>query len=81
MDFLNCPRCHTAALMRTPEGRQCPNCSHTLSEVDYHIYASERMDEMAKQFDAIERQSMRHLRATFGRKRKKESDVSTRAVI
>ena len=66
MDYLTCPNCQDAHLLQTEHGRTCPYCNHTLSEMDYQIYAAQQMEKLAQEQDALERKKVRGVRATFG---------------
>lgn len=68
MDYLTCPVCNEAPLMKQGNVRRCVNCTHELSEMDYHIFAAQTIDKKNKEFDAIERLALRSVRATFGKK-------------
>lgn len=43
MDYLTCPVCNEAPLMKQGDVRRCVNCGQS-SEIDYHIYAAESID-------------------------------------
>lgn len=68
MDYLTCPVCNEAPLMKQGDVRRCVNCSHELSEIDYHIYAAQSIDKMNRDHDAAERVVLRSVRSTFGKK-------------
>lgn len=79
MDYLTCPICTEAPLMKNGAVRKCVNCGHELNEIDYHMFAAQQMDKMNRDQDALARKVMRSSRHTFGRKQssKKLSDVTT----
>ena len=68
MDYLTCPVCNEAPLMKEGTVRRCVNCSHELSEIDYHIYAAQAIDKMNRDYDAAERVVLRSVRSAFGKK-------------
>lgn len=68
MDYLTCPVCKEAPLMKEGNVRRCVNCTHELSEIDYHIYAAQAIDKMNRDQDAAERVVLRSVRSTFGKK-------------
>ena len=70
MDYLTCPVCKEAPMMKKGDVRHCVNCSHTLSEMDYHIYAAQSIDKMNRDYDAAERVALRSVRSAFGKKTK-----------
>ena len=68
MDYLTCPVCNEAPLMKQGDVRRCVNCSHELSEIEYHIYAAKAIDKINRNIDAAERKVLRSVRAGFGKK-------------
>lgn len=68
MDYLTCPVCKEAPLMKEGDVRRCINCTHTLSEMEYHLYAAQQIDKMNRDQDAAERLVLRSTRSTFGKK-------------
>ncbi len=76
MDYLTCPVCNEAPLMKQGDVRRCVNCGHELSEIDYHIYAAESIDKMNRDQDAIERKVLRSVRSTFGKKTTRKASTT-----
>ncbi len=76
MDYLTCPVCKEAPLMKTGNTRRCVNCSHELSEIEYHLYAAQAIDKMNRDQDAAERVVLRSIRSSFGKKTKRKAAAS-----
>lgn len=76
MDYLTCPVCQEAPLMKQGDVRRCINCSHELSEIEYHIYAAQTIDKMNRDQDAIERVVLRSVRSEFGKKTTRKTTSS-----
>ena len=77
MDYLTCPVCNEAPLMKKNDLRECVNCAHTMSEIEYHIYAATMLDKMNRNYDAAERKVLRNVRSNFGKKSPRKTTVST----
>ena len=78
MDYLTCPVCREAPMMKQGDVRRCINCLHELSEVEYHIFAAQAIDKMNRDYDAAERSVLRPIRSSFGKKsvsKKKDSPI------
>ena len=68
MDYLTCPACNEAPLMKNEHGRACVNCGHEMNEIEYHIFAAAAMARLNQEMDALEKKTSRTTRTNFGKK-------------
>jgi len=67
MDYLNCPNCNDAPLMKNGNVRQCENCGNELNEIEYTILAAKRQDEFNRVYDSMTQKPTKQERLKFGR--------------
>jgi tRNA(Ile2) C34 agmatinyltransferase TiaS len=67
MIFLLCPQCENAMLETTPNGRKCPECGHSMTEMEFQVHHAHEVEINERAMDAsVARESRR----TFGSKPK-----------
>ena len=78
MDYLTCPVCNDAPLMKDGDYRTCVNFQHSITEMEYSLYSSQQMDKMNRDQDALARKELRSSRSRFGVRISKKENVTPR---
>lgn len=67
MIFLLCPQCENGILETTSSGRKCPECGHTMTEMEFQVHHAHEVELGERAMDAS---VARGARRSFGNKRR-----------